>query len=287
MTNASMQQDPAKALSQFCMWAKSRYELDWTPETLPTTDPREIRTHLVEAARLWDTQKVLDRAERTVAEVGTDPDAIDTWLRETMGAALSDEDRMEIKADAIDGLANRIGRVMRSEVSHLEQWILLQILDGSWKEHLHQMDQLRESIGLRSFSQRDPRIEFKREGSSLFEEMLVAIRDKVTDLVFKARLQAQVRPAQPAPPEQAQAPPESQQPPPAAAPRQPAPPRDENADAVAAAAKAASEGRRPMRRAPQQASRPTQPTAGAAVVGRNEPCPCGSGKKFKKCCGAK
>ena len=287
MTNASMQQDPAKALSQFCMWAKSRYELDWTPETLPTTDPREIRTHLVEAARLWDTQKVLDRAERTVAEVGTDPDAIDTWLRETMGAALSDEDRMEIKADAIDGLANRIGRVMRSEVSHLEQWILLQILDGSWKEHLHQMDQLRESIGLRSFSQRDPRIEFKREGASLFEEMLVAIRDKVTDLVFKARLQAQVRPAQPAPSEQAQAPPESQQPPPAAAPRQPPPPRDENADAVAAAAKAASEGRRPTRRAPQQASRPTPPAAGAAVVGRNEPCPCGSGKKFKKCCGAK
>ena len=285
MTNAGMQQDPTQALAQFCRWANSRYELDWEPESLPATDPREIRKQLIEIARQWDDEKITDRAERAVAQVGREFEAIDTWLKETLGAALSPDDHAEVEADPVAAVASRIARAMRAEVSHLEQWILLQILDGCWKEHLHQMDQLRESIGLRSFSQRDPRIEFKREGANLFEEMLVSIRDKVTDLVFKARMQAQPRVAPQAATPDAQI---------AAAPAvaqgsqeaPPEPPRDENADAVAAAAKAVSGGGKAPRRS-RQASRPVQPAAGAAVVGRNEPCPCGSGKKFKKCCGAK
>jgi preprotein translocase subunit SecA len=275
MTTAAMQGDPAKAIAQFCAWAKSRYELDWTPDTMPTTDPREIRIKLIEAARTWDATKIADRAARVIAEVGEDMEAVDGWLRTSMSAALTVEEREEFANDPAGVLADRIRSVMRVEVSQLEQWILLQILDSSWKEHLHQMDQLRESIGYRSFSQRDPRIEFKREGAVLFDDMLVAIRDKVTDLVFKARLQPQVRQA----PSQEQSPATPQAPPkPAASPEQEA-----ERLAVAAVAAAASKGQRVSTGGRRKASAAAVATG---VVGRNEPCPCGSGKKYKKCCGA-
>jgi preprotein translocase subunit SecA len=279
MTSAAMQGDPAKAISQFCMWAKSRYELDWTAETLPTTDPREIRAKLLEEARTWDAAKIAERASRVIAEVGDDVEEIDTWLRTSMSAALTVEEREEFAADPAGVLTNRIRHVMRVEVSQLEQWILLQILDSSWKEHLHQMDQLRESIGYRSFSQRDPRIEFKREGANLFEDMLMAIRGKVTDLVFKARLQPQVRQAQPTEQQTPQQPAkQAPQPQPTATPEQEA-----ERSAVAAVAEAASTGRRVTT---GERRKPSPAAAATGVVGRNEPCPCGSGKKFKKCCGA-
>ena len=142
------------------------------------------------------------------------------------------------------------------------------------------MDQLRESIGYRSFSQRDPRIEFKREGANLFDDMLVAIRDKVTDLVFKARLQPQVRQAQPTEQQSAQQPAKRAPKP------QPTLTAEQEAErsAVAAVAKAASTGRRVTT---GERKKPSPAAVATGVVGRNEPCPCGSGQKFKKCCGAK
>ena len=88
----------------------------------------------------------------------------------------------------------KVAAVLRAELTQFERWVLLQIVDQAWKDHLHSMDQVRESIGFRSFSQRDPRIEFKREAGRLFEEMKQSIREKVTDLVFKAKLTPQVGP---------------------------------------------------------------------------------------------
>jgi preprotein translocase subunit SecA len=193
-----------------------------------------------------------------------------------MNAAFTEAQRAAFAGDPRGALAERIASTMRVEVSQLEQWILLQILDSSWKEHLHQMDQLRESIGYRSFSQRDPKIEFKREGANLFDEMLESIRDKVTDLVFKARLQARPRQA-PQPKQQPETP---KSPPPVAE----DPQQTQDRTAVAAAAAAASEGRRVRTGGPKKSS---PSAASTAVVGRNEPCPCGSGKKYKKCCGAR
>ena len=280
MTNATMQQDPAQALAQFCKWANARYELEWTAESLPSTDPNEIRKALIDSARTWDTEKIAERATRILSDVGSDIDAVDGWLRETTNAAFTDSQREAYENDPAGSLAERLEMTLRVEVSQLEQWILLQILDSSWKEHLHQMDQLRESIGYRSFSQRDPKIEFKREGANLFEEMQETIRDKVTDLVFKARLQA--RPKQ-APQSQEQRPVSSQ--PKAASQVAENPQQTEDRSAVAAAAAAASQGRSVRTGGPQK-RKPSPAAASAAVVGRNEPCPCGSGKKYKKCCGA-
>jgi preprotein translocase subunit SecA len=123
------------------------------------------------------------------------------------------------------------------------------------------MDQVRESIGFRSFSQLDPRIEFKREGARNFDEMFGNIQDRVTDLVFKAKMQVRM-PQQQQQPKQESAKPTSQQP--------------------RSKPKVAEQS---VRAASAAASKDDPTSGGAMTVGRNEPCPCGSGKKYKKCCG--
>ncbi|MEE2907857.1 MAG: SEC-C metal-binding domain-containing protein [Planctomycetota bacterium] len=299
MTTAMLQQDPAKALTQFCSWASSRYELDWTPESLPSGNPAEIREALLKEARTWDDQKRAQRVDRILAEAH-DVDTLDTWCREHLGASPTDDERTLAEEDLREAARAKLDSALRLEMLQFERWVLLQIVDGAWKDHLHSMDQLRESIGYRSFSQRDPRIEYKREGANLFEEMHGEIRDKVTDLIFKARLQPQVRPPQ-APAGQ-QPPPGGQQPPAGGRPpaQQARPPqeRTEAESAVAAAAAAVSVGSRQQQEdldAAQSAGAPSgakgaspkrAPVKAKVTVGRNEPCPCGSGKKFKKCCGA-
>jgi preprotein translocase subunit SecA len=125
------------------------------------------------------------------------------------------------------------------------------------------MDQVRESIGFRSFSQLDPRIEFKREGARLFEEMFEHIQDRVTDLVFKAKMQVRM-PQQKAPQETAKAAPQQHQ-------QRPKLKASEQSVRAASAA----------------VSKDAPIPGGAMTVGRNEPCPCGSGKKYKKCCGGR
>jgi preprotein translocase subunit SecA len=78
--------------------------------------------------------------------------------------------------------------MLRSELLYFERSILLETLDGSWKDHLYAMDQLRDSISFRAFSQNDPRIEYKKEGSHMFAGMLKTVRERVTEYVFKAKI---------------------------------------------------------------------------------------------------
>ena len=288
MTAAMLQQDPAKALEQFCRWTKLRYELDWTPETLPSPNPVEIREALLVEVDKWDDDRRNQRVQKIISQVN-DVEELDQWCREHLGSALTEEEKEMGEADISSAARAKLDALLRLEMLQFERWVLLQIVDGAWKDHLHSMDQLRESIGYRSFSQRDPRIEFKREGANLFEEMYGEIRDKVTDLIFKAKLQPQARQQ----PEQGQPQAQPQQQP-QAQPTQP-PPRErtEAESAVAAAAAAVSAGgtkrqQSDIAAAQSAGSRPPRkkPAAAPVTVGRNEPCPCGSGKKYKKCCGA-
>jgi preprotein translocase subunit SecA len=82
--------------------------------------------------------------------------------------------------------------MLRAELAQLERFVLLQILDIAWKDHLYAMDLLKDSIGLRGFGERDPRIEYKREGSEMFGQMQQTVRDRVTELIFRAKLTPQV-----------------------------------------------------------------------------------------------
>jgi preprotein translocase subunit SecA len=127
--------------------------------------------------------------------------------------------------------------------------IQLQILDAQWKAHLHTMDALRESINLRGYAQRDPKMEYQREGFALFGEMEQRIDDQLAGFLFKFGF--------PRPALEARA---TQR-------------RVSGSGGAAAAASGTT------------AASAAMDTSGIKV-GRNDPCPCGSGKKHKKCCGA-
>src|SRR5881394_3611056 len=174
-------------------------------------------------------------------------------------------------------------------VRWLERRIILDVVDSQWKDHLLSLDHLKEAIGLRGYAQKDPLVEFKKEAFTLFEDMMARIDNETIRYLFHIQVQQGEQP----PPERAPQP---------SSPPQPTRPR---ADAVAASAAAragepqhlpavAREIERRQQRqqkelqyqtGPAQAEAP-KPVKVGAKVGRNDPCPCGSGKKYKKCHGA-
>ncbi|MBV8518701.1 MAG: preprotein translocase subunit SecA, partial [Acidobacteria bacterium] len=135
-----------------------------------------------------------------------------------------------------------------------EKYLLLQVIDQQWKDHLLNIDHLKEGIGLRGYGQRDPLIEYKKESFEIFQEMMERIQDRVVKILWKMELvsrdaddEAEVQRVQRALP--------------------PQPPKQQMT----------------FSGAPKEAAAPVK--RGQAKVGRNDPCPCGSGKKYKKCHG--
>ncbi|MEC8092522.1 MAG: hypothetical protein VX155_01640 [Planctomycetota bacterium] len=263
-TGQQLQTDQAVALERFCQNVALRYDLDWTPQTLPTSDPRELFRLLDEEAKQWDDIRFAGRVEETL-EAHPTPDDIETFAQER-GLPLSDEDRAQIRNDAEAWLDRLFRRLQSFEMDQLERTVLLQVLDDSWKDHLHKVDMLRESISFRSFSQRDPKIEFKREASRLYDEMLEAVDGRVGEMAFNAQLRtaAPSQPqGQPTPdPAQPNAPRPAQAAPAPAAPRPTAPPVARPATAAVAGA---AEARRPGGAGGRAAQRPAN-----VKIGRNE-----------------
>ncbi len=284
MTAMQLQQDSRAALDQFCRWAQMRYQVHWTPNTLPSSKPTELKEILLAEAKRWDESRIEERAEQALAKAST-PEELDAWFKSEMNASLSPE-QLERAADDPKTVAEeRIAEAMRLELTHFERWVLLQIIDQAWKDHLYAMDQVKESIGFRSFSQQDPRIEFKREGARLYDEMHETIRNKVTDLIFKAKLTPHMN----APSQQRQQPPSPQEDGSSGEGRGPAPgsPQVERrpvsaaqpatAAAVAAAAAAGTDRqRRDLEQAEQAGAsqqserRKPQPRRAGPTIGRNE-----------------
>ncbi|MGE5548808.1 MAG: preprotein translocase subunit SecA [Solirubrobacterales bacterium] len=156
--------------------------------------------------------------------------------------------------------ANYGPEVMR----HVEKSLLLQILDQAWKEHLLQLDHLRQGIGLRAYGQRDPLNEYKREAFNLFEQMLHDLRERVTTVLSHVELR--VGPSEQEMDEAFNR-----------APREMHETREDPAFAEAASQQVGT-----LRK---QAANPADPATWASTP-RNAPCPCGSGKKYKHCHGA-
>jgi len=152
-------------------------------------------------------------------------------------------------------------------MSQLERFATLKTIDERWKEHLYEMDQLKEGIGLRAYGQKDPLIEYKQEGFQAFSEMLGRIDQEILEVVFKAQIQVE------------QAPGGLQQP------RRE--PQREMAALHADSTGMGFEKTEQQPSAPQEAPRvgKRQPVRVENKVGRNDPCPCGSGKKYKHCHG--
>ena len=152
----------------------------------------------------------------------------------------------------------------------LERRILLDIVDAQWKDHLLTLDHLKEGIGLRGYGQKDPLVEFKKEGFTLFEDMMDRIDTEAVRFLYLVR---------PAEGEKAPVPAGGAQP--AAAPR----PRQLAIQQSIERRQQRQQQNLQYQSGPAQAEAP-KPVRAGAKVGRNDPCPCGSGKKFKKCHGA-
>jgi preprotein translocase subunit SecA len=191
------------------------------------------------------------------------------WVNSKFGIDLPMDDVFPKTSDDLMGMIRQ--RVLRlldereqvlggEAMRRLERYLLLQIIDVKWKDHLHAMDQLRSGIGLRAYAQKDPQVEYKLEAYDMFQSMIDSIKDEVASLILRVRLAEEV-----------------------------AGPKDIwqvsevvhsevgqfDASGMAEAAEASekTEAPKPFVRTEKR-------------VGRNDPCPCGSGRKYKKCCGA-
>ncbi len=166
--------------------------MGWTPEQVTKMTGNELRAALTEAATAWhDGPKLGELVDRELAK-HPNPADLAAWASQRFGQKVGPEELAD-PAKRKDVLVGKGKTMLRTEVTQLERYILLQIIDMAWKDHLYAMDQLKDSVHLRGYAERDPRIEYKREGSNLFVEMQGGVRDRVTELIFKARLTANVQ----------------------------------------------------------------------------------------------
>ncbi|SHL03306.1 preprotein translocase subunit SecA [Rhodothermus profundi] len=152
----------------------------------------------------------------------------------------------------------------------LERAALLHFIDEHWTEHLRELDELKEGINLRAFGQRDPLVEYKVEGFKLFQQTLDKINRDAISFIFRAGPLVETRPA-----------------PSAVAPRRRLDPsrarvQHESVDSYGVRVRARTPADAAARRDPTVKE---QPVVVGTKIGRNDPCPCGSGKKYKHCCG--
>jgi preprotein translocase subunit SecA len=237
-------------------YTQSEYSEEWDLEDL-------VR----QMAALYDTEITLDE------------------LREDLGELSREALVEEFQEDARDEYAAKEEELGAELMRELERFLILQVVDQRWREHLENMDYLREGVHLRAMAQKDPLVEYRAEGHTMFEELGYAIREEVVVTLFHAQLEPGEGGEELGPP---------------ASPNGQGPngnltyehQTSAGADVIAGAA--AAEGIA----ADAGASFATAAMAGGGSVttqrtvsehekiGRNDPCWCGSGKKFKKCHGA-
>ncbi|MCA1997470.1 MAG: preprotein translocase subunit SecA, partial [Armatimonadetes bacterium] len=199
-------QNPAQAMAFLAEWASKRVGLsDWTPDRVKSTPPNKVREELLAA---YKTFVESDRMEKAVQEAIAvkDDDALEALLRDRYNATFPLWMKRLKGEERDNAVRSRVEGFLRAELLQFERFVLLEVLDNAWKDHLYAMDQTRDAIGFRAFSQQDPRIEFKREGSRLYKEMQGKVRDRVAEYIFKMRLRPQMSQPPMAPPARAAAP---------------------------------------------------------------------------------
>lgn len=209
---------------------------------------------------------------------------LEVWLKQKFGPEIRLEQE-KLAGAGLAGIQQELGSMARaawskkeeaSQAASLEQMlhmVMLHVIDSRWKEHLYGMDCLKEGIGLRAYGSRDPLIEYQREAYNMFVEMMERIKDEVVELAFRMQIveKKEFRGVFTSLPQ-----------------------KTEHKEFTSLSA----EGR-PVRQPVRQAnldeeagdealeeSKPAPVRHEGPKVGRNDPCPCGSGKKYKKCCGS-
>jgi preprotein translocase subunit SecA len=259
-------------------WVRQRFEVDLDLEDLKNKQRDEIRAVLVQQSRQYSEtgRKLQAEVDSRLAQAfqGETPSAktlrdafdqgrlqsLSAWAAERMKLDLPPEKMVGLTPEALQNqLTTAVEELYRPEMRRMERELVLQLLDVAWKDHLLTMDHLRSSVGLRGYAQVDPKVEFKREGMRVFTQMWELIGEHVTDLVFRMEQ------------------------------------LDEGfvgstwkeTEAIHEDGAAAGGIAQQQREAIEgtQADHKPQPIRNRQQrVGRNDPCPCGSGKKFKNCC---
>ena len=259
-------------------WARERFQVELQLEDLKNKQRDEIRDTLVESSRKFQSQadaaladaktrieKLFDAAHDPNATAGEAAGAgnaltsLVAWLHDDLQSELKLDDLASLTREPFERrVTGAVEDFYRPEIRGMERRLVLFVLDAAWKDHLLAMDHLRSSVGMRGVAQMDPKVEYRREGMRTFETMWDNIGDQVTDMVFRVEqlnedfigstwVDSRAVHESPA---------------------------AGLVDDDQQAAVAASEGG-----APVEPIRNHGPT-----VGRNDPCPCGSGKKYKQCC---
>jgi len=245
------------AFESLAEWANKKYNAGLSAEQIQNTKPRSLHKQLLELSQSFNDGE-LDRELSDKIAALNKPDLV-SWANERFGASLTEDDLPGDGPELKDSLSEIATQFLRTELSDLEKYVLIQVYDSTWKDHLYSMDHLKSSIWMRSWAEKDPKTEYKREGSRMFEEMLETIEDRVTDIIFKVHLEAGARA------------------------RNVWNVSQTSHDEVGQFAMA--ERQRAAAQAPQGEVKVKQIKLEQPKVGRNDPCPCGSGKKYKKCCG--
>jgi len=201
-----------------------------------------------------------------------DREGLLAWAQERFDPTLTAEDLAVTDLDALKAVLVAASRRRhaqpddtRDEMKRMERAVVLQILDNAWKDHLLAMDHLRASVGLRGYAQVDPKVEYKREGMRTFDLMWKGIDERVTDIVYRIE-QVEDDELRSTWKETAAIHEE------ASSATLPEPGQPAGGLPEAAGDTRGVQAAEPIRNLGQK-------------VGRNDPCPCGSGKKFKNCCG--
>jgi preprotein translocase subunit SecA len=265
----------------------------------------EIRKHLLEYDNVMNRQREVIYDERRRVLFGEDlKDYMHELIEEVVDAAFEQYVNEKVSADQwdIDGLRHYLdlklaiktsdikledmripemkdvilermksfygekeGQLGAEMLRHLERMVLLQVVDTKWKDHLYAMDSLREGIGLRAYGQRDPLVEYQHEAYAMFMDMIGRIKEETVEYLFKIQAikEESKAPAFDASKQRLVHEEKSQ---------------FQDLPAESAGEAASYEGQLPEEKV-QTFHRE------APKIGRNDPCTCGSGKKYKKCCG--
>ncbi len=257
-------------------WARERFQVALSEEDLKSKQRDEIRAELVHCS-----QQSQQAAETMLAEVrqkvdtlfGQTPagisaaatgangqlDDLRSWADQSLDCQISERDMAGMTRNDLRRILEQAAEDRyRPEIRRMERALMLQLVDTAWKDHLLAMDHLRSAVSFVGYAQVDPKVEYKREGMRLFEQMWTSTGQRITDLIFKMEqlderfvgstwIETDARHDQ-------------------------APPATE----IGEQQQQAIDGTQ---------SQKTEPIRNRnAKLGRNDPCSCGSGKKYKNCC---
>jgi preprotein translocase subunit SecA len=269
------QQNERARRETLARWAATRFRIDLNPEEFADHQTNKIFEVLLQVSRDFLARRPSsDVVDTKLAEVLRDTPkhrplseaqttALVNWIESELGLGLNASALRSLNTEqARTEILQGIDQVFRPELRHTERSILLEFLDTAWKEHLYFMGHLRQGIGFVGYAQKDPRTEYKREGRRAFLSMWERIAEQVTQTVFRVehespdfvsslwRITATEHDVAP-------------------------PPTDSRIENLQTNAPEAGEE-----------GRAVKPIVNAGPrIGRNDDCPCGSGKKYKKCCG--